>query len=153
VTQTLYNLIARRVEDTFLRCTAELGMGNLVFNPVAGGLLTGKYRQDAGPAAGTRFALNPVYTARYWNDAQFAAVERLGRIAAEAGTDLLSLSFRWLLSRPGVDGVILGVSSVEQLRTNLAAAAGPAPDADVCMAIDEVWAALSGTAPLHYWPE
>lgn len=151
VNQPLYNLLARRLEDTFLRCTDALGMSNLVFNPVAGGLLTGKYRQDLGPTEGTRFALNPVYTARYWNDAQFAAVERLGAIAAGAGTDLLGLSFRWLLSRAGVDGVILGVSSLEQLRTNLAAVRGPVPDDDVLLAVDEVWTTLAGAAPLHYW--
>jgi aryl-alcohol dehydrogenase-like predicted oxidoreductase len=149
VSQPMYNLLARRLEEEYTACTEHLGIANLVYNPLAGGLLTGKHRRDAGPQEGTRFARRAAYVDRYWNEAQFDAVERLGQIADEAGMTLIELSLRWLLSRGAVTGVILGVSSIEHLETNLAAADGPAPDHPTLAAIDEVWATLRGAAPAY----
>lgn len=118
VNQQVYNLLARRTENACLRCTDEIGMANLVFNPVAGGLLTWKHQRHVAPDPETRFALNPAYPARYWNDEQLTAAEALDRIARDPGVDLIGPAFRWLLSRSGIDGGILGVSSLEQLRSN-----------------------------------
>jgi aryl-alcohol dehydrogenase-like predicted oxidoreductase len=79
--------------------------------------------------------------------AQFGAVERLSQIAGEAGMTLIELSLRWLLSRPHVQGIILGVSSLDHLEANVTAASGPAPDEDTLGAMDDVWADLRGVAP------
>ena len=148
--QPMYNLLARRIEEEYVDCTEHLDLSNLVYNPLAGGLLTGKHRYEAGPKKGTRFNQRTNYMERYWQAALFDAVARLDGIAREAGLTLIELSLRWLLSRPHVDGVLLGVSSLGHLQSNVAALNGPAPDSDTLFRIDEVWAELRGAAPGYH---
>ena len=98
--QPVYNLLARRVEDEYAAGSARYGLHNVVYNPLAGGLLSGKYTDPRRPQEGGRFAsdLGPMYRERYWNDQQFAAVDALREIAGDAGLTLLELAFRWLLA-------------------------------------------------------
>jgi aryl-alcohol dehydrogenase-like predicted oxidoreductase len=151
VSQPMYNLLARRVEDEYAACSARYGVHNVVYNPLAGGLLSGKHTDLQSPQERGRFGadLGPMYRARYWNDQQFAAVSALRAIADDAGMTLLELSFRWLLGRPLVGSVLLGASSPDQLSANLAAASGPSLSSDVQQACDEVWMTLRGAAPLY----
>ena len=144
--QPLYNLLARRIEDEYAACTAHYGIADLVYNPLAGGLLTGKHRDTAPPEDGTRFT-RKMYRDRYWNSAQHAAVARLGEVADAAGITLIALALRWLLMRSEVTGIILGVSSLAQLDANLDAADGALLDAATLVACDEVWDTLHGAAP------
>lgn len=148
--QPMYNLLARRLEEEYVACTDHLDVSNLVYNPLAGGLLTGKHRFEAGPEEGTRFTRRTNYMERYWQRELFEAVAQLQGIAGTAGMTLIELSLRWLLSRPHVDGVLLGVSSLEHLRSNVAALDGPAPGADTLARIDEVWDGLRGAAPSYH---
>jgi aryl-alcohol dehydrogenase-like predicted oxidoreductase len=148
--QPMYNLLARRLEEEYVACTEHLDVSNLVYNPLAGGLLTGKHRYEAGPEEGTRFTRRTNYMERYWQRELFEAVAALDDIARAAGMTLIELSLRWLLSRPHVDGVLLGVSSLEHVRSNVAALDGPAPDADTLARVDEVWAGLRGAAPGYH---
>lgn len=148
VSQQMYNLLARRVEDEYASCSAHFDFLDIVYNPLAGGLLTGKYKPDSIPEEGTRFSM-AMYRDRYWNRAQFDAVESLQVIAAGEGMSLIELSFRWLLSRPLVDCVIVGASSTEHLKTNVEACEGPALDDDVRARCDEVWQRLKGAAPAY----
>lgn len=149
VTQPMYNVLARRLEEEYVACSDHLGLSNLVYNPLAGGLLTGKHRRDAAPTDGTRFAQRATYRDRYWNDAQFTAVDRLQAIADEAGLTLIELALRWLLGQPAVHGILLGVSSLAHLEANAAAADGPDLDDATLTAIDEVWEDLRGPAPAY----
>lgn len=149
ISQQMHSLLARRVEGEYQACARHLGLHNLVYNPLAGGLLTGKHARASEPQAGTRFT-QPHYQTRYWNDQQFAAVERLKKVAEREGVTLIQLAFRWLLSHPMVDGMILGASSLQQLEANLAATAGDPPSAEALRAIDEVWDDLKGAAPNYY---
>ena len=145
--QVLYNAIARRLDDEFVSYAAQADLFTVVYNPLAGGLLTGKHRPDATPEDG-RFALSR-YRDRYWNERQFEAVRELGAVADEAGIPLLDLALRWVLSRDAVDSVLLGASSESQLAANLeACAAGPLP-ADVLARCDDVWPIAGGTAPRY----
>ena len=148
VSQQMYNLLARRVEDEYASCSAHFDFLDIVYNPLAGGLLTGKHKPGSTPAEGTRFSME-MYRDRYWNEAQFDAVESLAAIAAGEGLSLIELSFRWLLSRPLVGCVIVGASSTEHLKTNLEACEGPALDDDVAARCDEVWQRLKGAAPAY----
>src|SRR3954470_19365096 len=87
--QQMYNLLARRVESEYAACAEHLGLSTLAYNPLAGGVPTGKHRRpDHEPQAGTRFAKG-MYRDRYWNRAQFAAVERLSGVAEQAGLSLV----------------------------------------------------------------
>lgn len=149
ISQQMHNLLARRVEGDFQACARHLGLLNIAYNPLAGGLLTGKHARGSQPQPGTRFSQEH-YRTRYWNDQQFVAVERLGQIARAEGVTLLELAFRWLLSNPITDCVLLGASSLQQLEANLAAAAGEHLSAEALRGIDEVWSDLRGVAPNYY---
>lgn len=145
-TQPMYNLIARGIEAEFLPMCRELGVSTFVYNPLAGGMLTGK-QPPAAPLPGTRFDGNQAYLDRYWHDATFAAVHTLAEIARQAGRSLMSLAFNWLLHHTSIDGVIVGASRRAQLEENLRAGSeGPLP-ADAVAACDRVWAKLRGPVP------
>jgi aryl-alcohol dehydrogenase-like predicted oxidoreductase len=148
VSQSMYNLISRSLDDECVGFLQAYRLATIVYNPLAGGLLTGKHRPGSALAAGSRFT-NPQYRARYWTARQFNAVDQLRAIAEQAGCSLVELSLRWLLARPPVDAVLLGASGVAQLEANIAAADGPAPNAETMAACDEVWNELRGPAP-HY---
>ena len=151
VAQQLYNLVARRVEDEYAEYATTHGLATIVYNPLGGGLLTGRHSFDADPGDG-RFgssALSSMYRDRYWNRSLFEAVDALSTIASDAGLGLPELSLRWLLSRPVVTSVLLGGSKPDQLRANIAAAGrGPLP-VDVVAACDEVGATLAGPMPAY----
>lgn len=150
VSQVLYNLIGRRIEEEYEPFASASQLLTFVFNPLAGGLLTGKYRDPDVQAwtDGGVFDQREVYRQRYWGRQQFDAVQRFDQIADQAGLALIELAYRWLLSRPVVGGVIIGASSMQQLKANLAAADGPTLDDETLAACDDVWfGVLRGSAP------
>ncbi|WP_018762015.1 aldo/keto reductase [Arthrobacter sp. 135MFCol5.1] len=151
VAQQLYNLVARRLEEEYLEFAATHDMHTMVYNPLGGGLLTGKHSFDAKPTEG-RYGdskLAAMYTQRYWDKQLFDAIGELSRIAADADVTLAELSLRWLAYRKGVGSMLLGGSKVEQLRANIAAVAnGPLP-ADVVDACDAVGTSLRGPMPAY----
>ncbi len=151
VSQPMYNLLSRRVEDEYAEFSERYQMHDIVYNPLAGGLLTGKHTDPGRPEPGSRFGseLGEMYRGRYWNAVQFEAVAALRDVAGQAGLTLVELAFRWLLSRPLVDAVLIGASRLDQLETNLAAADGPPLGSDVLAACDDVWARLRGAAPSY----
>jgi aryl-alcohol dehydrogenase-like predicted oxidoreductase len=148
VSQQMYNLLARRVEEEYAAYALRADLFDIVYNPLAGGLLTGKHRAEDAPAEGSRFT-QEMYRRRYWDEAHFRAVERLGSISEDAGMTLLELAFGWLLSRPLVDAVLLGASSMQHLESNLAACERPALDDELSKRCDEVWAELRGPAAAY----
>jgi aryl-alcohol dehydrogenase-like predicted oxidoreductase len=151
VAQQLYNLVARRLEEEYFEFAEATGLQTMVYNPLGGGLLSGRHRFGERPSEG-RFGdsrLAGMYTERYWNAELFAAIDTLGRIADEAGLPLPELALRWLLGQERVSSMLLGGSKVSHLRANLAAAArGPLPE-DVVKACAEVGVALRGPMPAY----
>jgi aryl-alcohol dehydrogenase (NADP+) len=144
VTQLPYNLISRAIDEECVSFLTHMGLGMTVYNPLAGGMLTGKYRRE-GPEGATRFAENADYKRRFWHEANFVAVDKLKDIAAQAGIDLIDLSFRWLKAQPYVDSVILGARTPEHLATNLEyMTADKGLDQEILDACDAVWAELRG---------
>ncbi len=148
VAQPMYNLLARGIEQEFLPMARAFGVNVVAYNPLAGGLLTGKHRSDVVPP-GTRFERMPAYRDRYWHDSNFDAVGRLSAIAQAAGRSLIGLSLGWLLAQAQVTSVIVGVSHLDQLRQNLAAAHDKPLDSDTLVACDEVWHNLRGVTPRY----
>lgn len=148
VAQPMYNLLARGIEQEFLPMARQFGVSVVAYNPLAGGLLTGKHRSDVVPP-GTRFERMPAYRDRYWNATNFEAVGRLSEIARSAGRSLIGLSLGWLLAQAQVTSVIVGVSHLDQLRQNLAAAHDKPLDSDTLVACDNVWSDLRGVAPRY----
>src|SRR5438132_1996456 len=122
--QPRYNLLFRQVERELFPLCAEEGLGVIPYNPIAGGLLSGKHRREAGPMAGTRFT-HPTagarYRERYWHDRELETVETLGPLAAEAGMSMAQMAVAWVLENPVVTSAIVGASRPEQLDDALAA--------------------------------
>ncbi len=149
VAQQVYNLIARRIEDEYAEFAAATGLVTMVYNPLGGGLLTGKHTFDADPAEG-RFGdsrLAAMYKQRYWNAAVFDAIGDLATLAEKAGIPMTELALRWLVSKPAAGPILLGGSKVGHLQSNIdAIAAGPL-DADLVAQCDDVGAALRGAMP------
>jgi 1-deoxyxylulose-5-phosphate synthase len=149
VAQPMYNLLARGIEQEYLSFTRRFDVANVCYNPLAGGLLSGKQSQEQGPLANTRFDGNAMYLNRYWHKQYFDAVEELRRIAKDAGFTLVQLAIAWLMQREGAGCIILGASRAEQLRENLAAMqATPLAPAAV-EACDGVWNRLRGPLPVY----
>jgi aryl-alcohol dehydrogenase-like predicted oxidoreductase len=124
--QPRYNLLFREVERELFPLAQEEGLAVIPFNPLAGGLLSGKYKHGDTPEKG-RFSaelggFGQAYHARYWHEREFKAVARVEDVAKQHGTPITTLSVAWLLANPAVTSVILGASRVEQLTDTLAAA-------------------------------
>lgn len=123
--QPRYNLLFREFERELFPLCLEEKVGVIPFNPIAGGLLSGKYRREVGPLEGTRFTLGTaakLYQERYWHERMFQTVGSVGALAREAGLDLVTLAIAWVMAHPAVTAPIIGASRPEQLRPSLAAA-------------------------------
>jgi aryl-alcohol dehydrogenase-like predicted oxidoreductase len=123
--QPRYNLLFRQIERELLPLCAEEGVGVIPYNPIAGGLLSGKHNAAGPPTEGTRFTLGNAagnYQNRYWHDQEFATVEELRKIAERERVPLVTLAVAWVLANPAVTAPIIGASRPEQLEASLAAA-------------------------------
>ncbi len=149
VSQPMYNVITRAIEDEYLGFCKRFNVGVVTYNPLGGGLLTGKQSKQRGPIPGTRFDGNQIYLNRYWHDDYFAAVEELLSVAREAGKTPIELALQWLLAQPQVDSIILGASNVKQLDENLKASENGALDESLLARCDAVWKRLRGITPKY----
>jgi len=122
--QPRYNLLFRQVERELFPLCAEEGLGVIPYNPIAGGLLSGKHRREAGPMPDTRFT-HPTagarYRDRYWRERELETVEALRPLATEAGMSMTQMAVAWVLENPVVTAPIVGASRPEQLDDALAA--------------------------------
>jgi 1-deoxyxylulose-5-phosphate synthase len=123
--QPRYNLLFREIEREMLPYCGEEGIGVIPYNPIAGGLLSGKHSRRNPPPEGTRFTLGLAaqnYQDRYWHDREFDTVEAIRNLAGQAGTDLVTLAVAWVLANPVITAPIIGASRPDQLGASLAAA-------------------------------
>lgn len=122
--QPRYNLLFREIERELLPLAQEEGLAVIPYNPLAGGLLTGKHKLAEGPTSGTRFTLGTAaerYQERYWHDREFNTVEELRTVADLAGLSLTTLALAWVLANPIITAPIIGASRPEQLIDSLKA--------------------------------
>jgi aryl-alcohol dehydrogenase-like predicted oxidoreductase len=121
--QPQYNMIWRVIESEVIPLCAKEGIGQIVWSPIAQGVLTGKYRPGETPAAGTR-ATDPAgsgFMEEYLVEDVLTRVERLRPIAAEAGLSMPQLAVAWVLQNPNVSSAIIGATKPEQVRENVKA--------------------------------
>ena len=138
--QPRYNLLFRQIEREMLPYCGEEGIGVIPYNPIAGGLLSGKHTRAEPPPESTRFTLGTagkMYQDRYWHDREFDTVEVLRGLAEEAGVSLVTLAVAWVLAHPAITAPIIGASRPEQLGPSLAAAGYPIDD-ELKRRLDEV---------------
>jgi aryl-alcohol dehydrogenase-like predicted oxidoreductase len=122
--QPRYNLLYREIESELLPLCRDQGVGVIAYNPLAGGLLTGKYRDQATAPQSGRFALGKtgeLYRERYWQHAQFEAVDHLAKFFETRGKPLVQVAVAWVLAQPGITSAIVGASRPEQLDQSLPA--------------------------------
>ncbi len=148
ISQPMYNLLARGIEQEYLPMCKEFEVSTVVYNPLAGGLLTGKHKPEK-ITPGTRFDNNKLYQDRYWHDQYFQAVEQVRKIAKSAGRSLVSVALNWLLHHTAADCIILGASRLDQLNENLATIEDGPLSEDVLKACDQVWQNLRGPLPVY----
>jgi aryl-alcohol dehydrogenase-like predicted oxidoreductase len=137
--QPPYSVLCRGVERAVLPVCRQHDVGTLVWAPLNGGWLTGKYRRDQPPPASSRADREPDHfdLTGDWRTVKFDAVERLETIAAQVGLSLTGLALGFVLSHPAVSAVLIGPRTPEQLADLLAIGAGRL-DADTLAAIDAV---------------
>lgn len=139
--QPRYNLLYRDIEEELLPLCREEGLGVIAYNPLAGGFLSGKYEPGEAPRPGTRFTLGDtgqLYQDRYWQAAQFEAVERLKETCGGRGLNLATVSIAWVLAQDAISSAIVGASRPEQLDATLAATELEL-DPDLRAGCDAVW--------------
>ena len=147
--QPRYNLLYRAIESELLPAAQANGVGAIVFNPLAAGMLTGKYKRGETPREGTRFTLGNaagLYQQRYWQDETIDVVERLAADVASRGKSITHVALRWALDQPGVTAAIVGASRAEQLRDSLKALDVTLDERDRA-ACDAAWYALPRRRP------
>jgi aryl-alcohol dehydrogenase (NADP+) len=148
--QPRYNLVFREFERELFPLCLDEGIGVIPYNPIAGGLLSGKHDRTRPPDEGTRFTLGTAgrtYQDRYWHDHVFDTVDALSDLAADAGLPLATMAVAWVLRNPAVTSPIVGASRPEQLDDTIAAAAVVLDD-DLARRLDEMTAEYRrGDAP------
>ena len=159
--QGMYNAITRSLESELMVACWRYGLEIVVYNPLAGGLFSGKIKSaDLVPQEG-RYSdtaqSGKMYRARYFRDATFEALRMVEEIAGKHGLTLIEIALRWCVHHSalkikdgGRDGIIIGVSSYGQLEENLRdLQKDPLPE-EVVKVLDEAWAVTKGTTP-NYW--
>jgi len=121
--QPQYSALWRRIEDRVLPASAAYGLGNVVWSPLAMGILSGKYRDASNPPAGSRAAgPSADMMDRYFNQPVLDAVAKLEPLAKEAGASMSALALAWCLREPAVTSVIVGATKPGHVDDNVAAA-------------------------------
>jgi aryl-alcohol dehydrogenase-like predicted oxidoreductase len=149
--QPQYSLIARDIEADIVATCTRHGLGTLVWGPLGGGILAGRYRRGAEPSAETRMGrllASPQPAARSWADKQLSdrnldIADAVGDIATDLATTPVAVALAWVRDRPGVTSVIIGPRSLDQLHQNLTGLEFALPD-DATNRLDDI----SGPAPL-----
>ncbi|EFR01081.1 aflatoxin B1 aldehyde reductase member 2 [Nannizzia gypsea CBS 118893] len=159
--QGKYNALHRSLEKELIPACRRYGIDVVVYNPLAAGLFSGKYKNaevpNEGRFSGPENSLGSLYRARYFKDATFEALRIIEPAATKHGLSLLEVAFRWIvhhsalnISDGGRDGVVIGVASCEQLEGNLKdLEKGPLPH-EVIEALDAAWAVTAATEA-NYW--
>jgi len=157
----MYNCLTRAVEDDLFPVLRDNKIRFLAFNPLAGGLLTGRFspNEDSSPPKGSRFAskgMGKMYSDRFWTPQYLNATTRFVAACGEEGLQPAAVALRWLSCHSGLsplegDAVVLGGSSATHFSSNLEAMANfePLPQ-NVLDAIEDGWASVSDSCPKYH---
>jgi aryl-alcohol dehydrogenase-like predicted oxidoreductase len=143
ISQVLYNVLIRQLEIEYFAFARRHPTHTTVYNPLAGGLLSGRHRHEEVPR-GSRFDQNALYMKRYWSPRLFELVAALGEVAAGEGLGLVDLSYAWVAGRAGVDSVLVGPADVAQLDAAIVGLAKRLSPA-AAKKIDDLTFAFAGT--------
>jgi aryl-alcohol dehydrogenase-like predicted oxidoreductase len=147
--QPQYSALWRVIEAEVVPTSIELGIGQVVWSPIAQGVLTGKYEPGKQPPAGSRATDDKSgadFISRWLSDDVLTAVQQLKPLAEQAGLSLAQLAVAWVLQNDNVSAAIIGASRPEQVRDN-AKASGVKLDSDLMKAIDEILSPVTERDP------
>ncbi|KAJ5901909.1 Aflatoxin B1 aldehyde reductase member 2 [Penicillium taxi] len=147
--QAMYNAITRNIETELIHACRHYGLDIVIYNPLAGGLFSGKYKIDDKPSEGRysdSASTGQNYRQRYFRDTNFEALSIIEPVVKKHGLTLLETALRWVhhhsalnIGNGGRDGILVGVSSYAQLEANLRdLQKGPLPE-EVVEALDKAW--------------
>lgn len=159
----MLTLLARSIETELIHACRRFGLNIVIYNPLAGGLFSGKIKsKDIVPQEGRFSDAGPtgsMYRARYYKDETFRALQLIEQAVEKHGLTMIETAMRWLVHHSalrvldGDDGIIIGVSSVDHLKNNLAdLQKGPLPQ-EVVDALDQAWLIAKPTTTVYWHKE
>lgn len=155
VFEGIYNPLTRKAETELNACLNYFGMRFYAYNPMAGGLLTGRYGKFEDAPTDGRFTHRPNYQGRYWKKSYFDAVDIIKGAAAKYGINTIEATYRWLayhsmLNGDRGDAILIGASKLSHLKQNMETVkAGPLPE-DIVKAFETVWAVTKADSPEYF---
>ena len=149
VLQPMYNPVARGIDEELLPMARHFDLGICAYNPLAGGLLTGKHKPGGEAAKGSRLESNAMYRKRYWNDSLRHAAEELATVAADNGRTVIELALRFMLDTPQLHVALIGGTSLKQFEENAKACDAKPLSVQERAACDAIWATLRGEIPRY----
>ena len=155
VFEGVYNPLTRRAEAELNDCLNNFGMRFYAYNPMCGGLLTGRYGKFEDTPTDGRFTHRPNYQGRYWKKSFFDGVEVIKAAAEKHGISSIEATYRWLayhsmLNAERGDAILIGASKLNHLLSNMETVkAGPLPE-DMVAAFDEAWKITKGDSPEYF---
>ena len=155
VFEGIYNPLTRKAETELNACLNNFGMRFYAYNPMCGGLLTGRYGSYTDVPTDGRFTHRPNYQKRYWKESFFEAVDLIKQAGEKYGISTIEATYRWLsyhsmLNGDRGDAIIIGASKLNHLIQNMnAVKSGPLPD-DMVKAFDQAWEITKGDSPEYF---
>lgn len=155
VYQGMYNALCRNVEPELFPAIRTLGMRFYAFNPLAGGLLTGKHMQDEKLEGDGRFARLKSYRDRYWKQSYFDAIGEIKKACKAENIPMAEAAYRWLVSHSMIkselgDGILLGASRIEQMEQNMVAVTKGELPQSILDAMDSAWEIAKPDSPAYF---
>lgn len=155
VYQGMYNALCRNVEPELFSAIRHLGMRFYAFNPLAGGMLTGKHQHFEDTPEPGRFARLESYRKRYWKQSYFEAVDEIRKACESENIPMAEAAYRWLVNHSLMDatkddGILLGASRIEQMTQNMAAAQKNELPQSIIDAMDAAWEIAKPDSPAYF---
>ena len=155
VFQGIYNPLTRKAETELNACLNYFGMRFYAYNPLAGGLLTGRYGHFEDAPTDGRFTHRPNYQGRYWKKTFFEAVDLIRKAGEKYGINTIEATYRWLafhsmLNGSRGDAILIGASKLGHLQQNMdTLKAGPLPE-EMVQAFEQAWAVTKADSPEYF---
>ncbi len=155
VFEGIYNPLTRKAETELNACLDAFGMRFSAYNPLCGGLLTGRYGSFEDAPDDGRFTHRPNYQKRYWKKSFFDAVDLIKNAAGKYGINPIEATYRWMVYHSMLNGergdaVLIGASKLSHLTQNMETLkAGPLPE-DVTTAFEDAWMISKGDSPEYF---
>lgn len=155
VYQGMYNALCRNVEPELFPAIRALGMRFYAFNPLAGGMLTGKHQHFEDAPEPGRFARLKSYRDRYWKQSYFDAVDEIRKACEAEGIPMVEAAYRWLSNHSMMDatkgdGILLGASKITQMEQNMEAAKKGELPPSILDAMDGAWEMAKPDSPAYF---